>query len=68
MVCFLFIFLTDKLEWPVEPACGDAVVGLVWRNVMCPVMATRQDHVHALQHTRKTGCMYIVTVHHGLIN
>ncbi len=65
---YFFIFLTDKLEWPVEPACGDAVVGLVWRNVMCPVMATRQDHVHALQHMRKIRCMYIVTVHHGIIN
>jgi hypothetical protein len=55
---FCFMFLTDKLEWPVEPACGDAVVGLVWRNVMCPVMATRQDHVRALQHMRITRYMY----------
>jgi hypothetical protein len=48
IIFILFIFLTYKLEWPVEPACGDAVVGLVWGNVMCPVMATRQDHMNAL--------------------
>ena len=39
----------DTLQWIIQPACRDAEVCLVWRNMMDAMVSFGKDDVHLLQ-------------------